>query len=115
MDLTQKELNNLFYQFHTANGYVDGQSSTKKNYDPDIWGPPAWKFIDYVILHYPKRPNRADQVRMVNFVMSLGNILPCEKCRKNYNSFMKDYPPLHNVSSRSDLERWFSTYKRVHK
>lgn len=111
---TQTELDDLFFTFHTGSGYTGGKSTTKKSYHPTLWGKHAWEFIDYVVLHYPTRPNRRDQLSMVNFMMSLGQILPCEKCRKNYNRFMREYPPLHNVSSRSDLQRWFDSYRKTH-
>lgn len=113
-ELTQDGLDKIFYNFHTMSGGNGGKSSTKKNFHPTLWGAPAWQFIDYIVLHYPAKPNRQDQVRMINFVMSLGNVLPCEKCRKSYNEFIKAYPPLHNVSSRTHLKRWFDTYKKSH-
>lgn len=86
----------------------------QRNINPTLWGPPAWEFIDYIVMHYPESPTIQDKTRMVNFVTSLGNVLPCEKCRASYTAFMKAYPPLHNVSSRSALGQWFSTYKGSH-
>lgn len=107
-------INSYFNQYKQADiNYIEG--TPRKNLPPKKWGPPAWKFLDSVVQSYPKKPNTREQASMVNFLMSLGHVLPCEQCQRNYSDFALQYPPVHNVQSRVALERWFKAYKDWHK
>ena len=44
---------------------------------PEIWGPHAWIFLHSVTLEYPDNPTDEDKQNMINFIDSLGNVLPC--------------------------------------
>ena len=54
------------------------------NFDPTIWGPRAWFFIETAILSYPDNPDENTKNEFYNFLKSLSHVLPCEKCRYNY-------------------------------
>ena len=56
-----------------------------KNINPEIWGPSLWKFLHFLTLSYPENPSEEEQNRMFDFLTSLQEILPCEKCRNNFN------------------------------
>jgi hypothetical protein len=60
------------------------------DYNPKIWGPKAWFFIETIILSYPNNPTSNDKLIFKNFFKNLGDILPCEKCRYNYNNHLRN-------------------------
>lgn len=69
---------------------------------PKEWGPPAWKFIFYVIDDMPEYPSDTEQYRM--FFESLQGVLPCERCRQHYSLYLIHKPP--PVWSREATRKW---------
>ena len=65
------------------------------------WGPSAWHFIHAVCHTFPNEPTERQRQEMVQFLRLFGRHLPCPKCRKHYESFMKDR--LRNVGSADRL------------
>lgn len=59
-----------------------------KNINPEIWGPSLWKFLHYLTLSYPENPTEEEQNRMFDFLTSLQEILPCQKCRNNFEKHL---------------------------
>ena len=77
------------------------------NISPTIWGPSGWNFLHYISFTYPNNPTRADRDSYLNFFNSVGNVLPCEKCRYNYKNHQKKYPLNDTVlSSKQNLVNW---------
>jgi hypothetical protein len=60
--------------------------------NPSVWGPPAWKFLEIVVLNYPSNPNTNDKIHYKIFLESLKDILPCDQCKKHYNENLIKYP-----------------------
>lgn len=90
-----------------------GQASTKRtNLNPKSWGPPAWTFIDKIVRGFPERASAQDSSAMLDFLMSLGKLLPCEKCRKNFNRYMLENPPINAVASRRGVRKWLQAYRK---
>jgi len=77
------------------------------DYNPKIWGPKAWFFIETIILSYPDNPTLNDKTKFKNFFNSLANILPCEKCRYNYKNHI-NLNPLNNeiLDNKNNLIDW---------
>ena len=79
----------------------------RENFEPTVWGPHAWFFLESVAMAYPAKPNYNEKKAADNFFNSLRYIIPCEKCRKNYNSHLKTNPLNDKVlSSRDNLFMW---------
>lgn len=95
--------------------HKDGDTSTsrRRNVSPKVWGPPGWKFIDKVVDGYPEKPSRREKIAMLEFLTSFGHVLPCKECRENHVTFSLDHPPKNYVSSRRQVKRWISMYKRM--
>ena len=91
-----------------------GRSITRKrvNMNPKLWGPPGWKFIDKIIAGYPVTAGHRDKVMMLDFLTSLGYLLPCARCRKNYTAFTEAYPPIEYVGGKTLVRRWINAYKK---
>ena len=74
---------------------------------PEIWGPHAWIFLHSITLEYPEEPSLIDKENMIMFINSLGNVLPCSKCRDNFKTHLKKYPLSDQaLSSRKNLVKW---------
>ena len=57
-----------------------------------IWGPGMWHFLHSMSFNYPVEPTQNDKNNYKNFILSLKDILPCGKCRKNLNKNFKKLP-----------------------
>jgi hypothetical protein len=75
--------------------------------DPKLWGPPAWQFLYYLVESYPINPSKDDKEKIVTFIVALANVLPCEKCRKNFKKDLVASPLTDNIlSSQSKFKKW---------
>lgn len=85
------------------------------NIDPKIWGPSMWKVLIYSVLSYPDEPNKEEQINMKNFLVCVGKILPCEKCRYNYANHTTKYSINDEVlNNKKKLIDWLtSVYNEV--
>ena len=74
---------------------------------PDVWGPHAWIFLHSITLEYPDNPTNEDKLNVMNFFNSVGSVLPCQKCRVNFNLHLKKNPLTEKViESKTNLVKW---------
>lgn len=87
------------------------------NINPTLWGPHLWKFMHYLTLSYPEQPTEFDVNKFKNFFLSIGEYLPCEKCRHNYTDHLQELPLTQNeLSCRDNLVVWlFNLHNIVNK
>ena len=57
--------------------------------NPKIWGPYLWTSLIYIVLSYPDAPTIDEKNDYRSFFESLGKVLPCLECRKNYCNHLK--------------------------
>jgi hypothetical protein len=57
-----------------------------------VWGPCLWFFIHLTSFNYPVNPTPENKKHYRDFILSLENILPCGKCRKNLSINLKKLP-----------------------
>lgn len=72
--------------------------------NPKIWGPHAWIFLHTITLNYPDNPTPQQKKEYKKFFESLGDVIPCDKCKYNYLKKIKINPV--NVESRMNLVQW---------
>lgn len=78
-----------------------------KNINPAIWGPICWKMLEHILSAYPDNPTREEADSMYNFITAFGQVLPCEKCRANFESHLEKYPLSDEVlSSNKNINIW---------
>ncbi|QKF93773.1 ERV/ALR sulfhydryl oxidase [Fadolivirus algeromassiliense] len=74
---------------------------------PDIWGPHAWIFLHSITLEYPDNPSDIDKSNMSNFIRTVGEVLPCQKCRENFKKHIDEHPLTDTVLlSKKNLVKW---------
>jgi len=76
-----------------------------KNIDPNLWGPSLWTFLHYLSLSYPENPTTDEQELIYDYLASLQKIIPCEKCRKNFNGHLESME-VEVLQCRDNLVRW---------
>jgi len=77
------------------------------NINPDLWGPHCWKFLNYLATSYPEKPTQDIKNNVKNFINSLKNVIPCEKCREHFQLNLKNYPLDDNIlNNKNNLIEW---------
>jgi Erv1 / Alr family len=77
------------------------------NINPASWGPYYWKAMHYLTVAYPNNPTESDKEDVKQFFLSVGRVLPCEKCRAHFAKNLQNYPLTETVlSSRYNLVNW---------
>lgn len=66
---------------------------SRLNLDPEKWGKHSWFFLESIGLSFPDKPTQDELNSAIQFIKSLKDLLPCDKCRVHYNSFTARYPP----------------------
>lgn len=69
---------------------------------PKYWGPCGWAMIHYIALGYPKHPTNAHKQQYTAFFETLGNVLPCLKCRNNFRRHLTHAPPTAALAEGKD-------------
>lgn len=75
--------------------------------DPDIWGPPAWKFIHLLTLNYPNKPSFEDKYNYKEYILSLQKVLPCDTCSNHFKNKIEQSNFDNILQSRETLFEWF--------
>jgi hypothetical protein len=73
---------------------------------PRVWGPYIWTSVHLVALGYPDKPTAVDKLNYKMFFSTLGNVLPCSKCTKNYNRHFAELPIDRFLDTRESLFNW---------
>ena len=49
-----------------------------------IWGPPLWESFHAITFGYPMEPDEEIKNNYKQWLISLGDVLPCSYCRNSY-------------------------------
>lgn len=75
--------------------------------NPKIWGPHAWIFLHSITMAYPDCPKEDEKQSIKNFFYNLRSVLPCDKCKINYDNHLAEYPLSNEIlNSKSKLINW---------
>jgi len=56
--------------------------------DPRLFGPPIWKFLHTISMHYKPKGNAAHIHECENFIDAFAPMIPCMHCAWHYNQFL---------------------------
>ena len=96
-----------YYPDHMALTYSEDDYNSNDGMLTSIWGPGMWHYLHTMSFNYPVHPTSADKENYRNFVLSLQNVLPCGKCRKN---LVKNFKKLPLTMNKMDSRATFSKY-----
>lgn len=74
--------------------------------DPKIWGPHQWFMMHTISFTYPETPSPHDKRVYHDYFASLKEVLPCDACKKHYNTFFLQHPIGPHLDRRKDLVQW---------
>lgn len=75
--------------------------------NPAIWGKHGWQFLHYVSIGYPENPTLEQKKQYRDFYLNIGNVLPCQKCSKNYYRHLEENPLTDTILSNKDsFKNW---------
>ena len=73
------------------------------------WGPAAWTIMHATSFAYPVHPEAHDRERMYEFLVSLAAVLPCRKCRVDWQKYLQTHlisPDSPHLSGRGPISRF---------
>lgn len=76
-------------------------------YPNSFWGPGTWRLIHSMAINY--EPNPVKKKAFLQFIYSLPELLPCEKCRIHLRNNLRKNPPERHMASKEKLFLW--TYR----
>lgn len=74
--------------------------------DPKIWGPHQWFMMHTISFTYPEEPSPHDKRVYHDYYASLKDVLPCEACKRHYNTYFLQHPIGPHLDRRKDLIQW---------
>ncbi len=82
-----------------------------------VWGPGMWHFLHTTSFNYPVTPTEKQKRDYRNFVLSLRDVLPCGKCRKNLRKNLQKLPiTMRHMKSRDSFSRYmYDLHEHVNK
>ena len=95
----------------------------RQSFEPKIWGPHAWFFLETIAMGYPDNPSENDIKYAKDFFKGFKLMIPCEKCRFNYEKHLQKMPLTNEIlSSKNNFFKWivdlhnksFTTTKRTY-
>ena len=60
------------------------------NYDPTIWGPHEWFFLETMVRSLPETLDDNLQSKLKMHFVTLSYLLPCEICQKHFSTYIKE-------------------------
>jgi len=83
--------------------------NTPGGFPPEIWGPSMWFLMHLIAATYPPHPTAEEKANYAAFYKSLEAVLPCEGCRRGYESIIATEPTRmtpQTFRSREALFKW---------
>lgn len=74
--------------------------------DPKIWGPHQWFMMHTISFTYPEEPSPHDKRVYHDYYASLKEVLPCDACKRHYNTYFLQHPIGPHLDRRKDLIAW---------
>ena len=75
-------------------------------YNPDIWGPHYWFFLNTVAMTYPITPNNITKKKYYEFIQNLPIFLPHDEISNHFSNMLIKYPVTPYLDSRDSFTRW---------
>ena len=75
-------------------------------YDPSIWGPTVWSFLDIIAFHYPTYPNDVIKKKYYDFIQNIPLFLPHYEISKDFQELLNLYPIKPYLDNKKSLIQW---------
>lgn len=75
-------------------------------YNPTVWGPHYWFFLNTIALTYPKYPNATTKKQYYNFFRTFSLFIPVADIAKEFDELLIKYPIVPYLDDRRSLVKW---------
>lgn len=75
-------------------------------YDPFVWGPHFWFFLDTVAMTYPNHPNAVTKKIYYDLFQNFHLFIPVKEHSNSFNKLLSIYPITPYLDNRESLVRW---------
>ena len=104
---TVKKRGNKMVPKETVVVYSNNDYNSNDGMLVSVWGPGTWHLLHTISFNYPVNPTLEEKKHYREFVLSLQNVLPCGKCRKNLVKNFKKLPlTMAAMENRSTFSRY---------
>ena len=80
----------------------------------EFFGPAMWKTMHAVSFTFPDKPTEEQKKQYTDFFTSLGPVIPCPSCAKEYQEYVKQNPI--KADDADSLARWvYKAHDNVNK
>lgn len=76
------------------------------NISKTVWGKYYWSVFHIASLGYPEKPLISDKEAYKQFYISFGDVIPCQKCSKNYKRHLTELPIESYLENKRKLFEW---------
>ncbi len=77
-----------------------------RKFDPVVWGPHYWFFIQTLALSYPDFPNEIIKRKFYDFFLNLPLFIPDVEMGQKFSELLDKYPVASYLGSKDSLVRW---------
>jgi hypothetical protein len=84
-------------------------SNTNNGMITKIWGPSLWRSLEAICFGYPVEPSEENKKKFHDWLILLGDVLPCKYCRDSYKIFISSGVTKLNedvFKNRDSLTEW---------
>jgi hypothetical protein len=75
-------------------------------YDPSVWGPHYWFFLDTIAMSYPKHPNAVTKKVYYDLIQNFHLFIPVKEHSENFNKLLSSYPISSYLDDKESFIRW---------
>lgn len=91
-----------------SNNHIPVQFSplNSEKFDPAVWGPYYWFFLETIAYTYPERPTAVTKRKYYDFVQNLPLFIPNPEIGNQFAGFLDRFPVSPYLDSRDSFIRW---------
>lgn len=75
-------------------------------YDPKVWGPSYWFFLDNLAFNYSSHPNDIIKKKYYDFIQNLPLFIPHYKISNEFQELLNLYPVKSYLDDKKSLIKW---------
>jgi len=77
-----------------------------EKFDPEVWGPHYWFFLETISHTYPQTPNSVTKRKYYEFIQNLPLFIPNPSIGDTFSGLLDQYPVSPYLDSRDSFIRW---------
>ena len=77
-----------------------------ENFDPTVWGPHYWFFLNTIAHTYPLYPNEVTKRKYYDLIQNMPLFIPNPKIGDDFSKLLDSYPVSPYLDNRDSLIRW---------